>query len=684
MDRKYYYLLYSILVLCVGCRVQGELVAHWEFEDGPGSMTAADSSVNNNIGTLVNLDAFTDWTTGHVGTYSLDFDGIEDYVNCGNDSSFNITDEITVAAWVKPANVTSYQLIVSKRQTAHVNVPFDLHLSSNNARLLIHDGTNNDAAQSSGGITAGNWHHVAAVYDGANIIVYADGVAGSPVTRTAAIPVNTNNVVVGRRADGAFDHFTGTIDDVRIYSRALSAAEIIALAERREPNFVELTVNTEPAIVNTVTPLKGVHIVEQNTQISLSAERFISCPDVMAIDHWEGDVSDAGSGSTTILMDMDKTVTAVYIDDSTCGDECHPLPLADMDGNCEVNLVDFAVVAQYWQQSTLETVPEPDALTPFSLVALPDTQYYSASYPDIFNAQMQWIKDNRDERNIVFVLHEGDIVNTVNVDLEWQRANASISILDGFVPYTLAAGNHDIDHHGDGFRDIETTQRDSTKYNQYFPYTRYENEPWYGGHMGSDNDNHYVFFSAGGMDFMIITMEAWPTSAMLVWANQIVSENSVKRVIFLTHDYLDTDDTISGRDMYMWNDFVKNHDNIFLTLNGHLAWGDDGLGRLTSTGVNGNQVHQIAANYQDPPYTIYGNGGNGWLRIMKFIPGNNRIEVTTYSPWLDQFATDGQNQFDLVYMMICDELLPGDLNTDCTVNIEDIAITAESWMASSI
>ena len=155
-------------------------------------------------------------------------------------------------------------------------------------------------------------------------------------------------------------------------------------------------------------------------------------------------------------------------------------------------------------------------------------------------------------------------------------------------------------------------------------------------------------------------------------------------MIFLTHDYLDTDDTVSGRDLYMWNDFVKNHENIFLTLNGHVAWGNDGLGRLTSSGIHGNRVHQILANYQNPPYTMYDSGGNGWLRIMKFIPVNNRIEVTSYSPWIDQYATDNQNQFDLLYLMTCDEILLGDLNTDCVVNLEDFAIVAAGWMISSI
>jgi len=81
----------------------------------------------------------------------------------------------------------------------------------------------------------------------------------------------------------------------------------------------------------------------------------------------------------------------------------------------------------------------------------------------------------------------------------------------------------------------------------------------------------------------------------------------------------------------------------------------DGFGRLTSTGVNGNLVHQILANYQDPPIPS-GNGGNGWLRIMKFVPRENNIEVRTYSPWLDKFAAEEQNQFDLAYRMSSNKL----------------------------
>ena len=84
------------------------------------------------------------------------------------------------------------------------------------------------------------------------------------------------------------------------------------------------------------------------------------------------------------------------------------------------------------------------------------------------------------------------------------------------------------------------------------------------------------------------------------------------------------------------------HANIFLVLSGHILY--DGLGRLTSTGDHGNVVHQVLTNYQ-----MKARGGNGWLRIMTFLPKEQTIRVRTYSPFLDEWATDEQNQFELSY-----------------------------------
>ena len=88
-----------------------------------------------------------------------------------------------------------------------------------------------------------------------------------------------------------------------------------------------------------------------------------------------------------------------------------------------------------------------------------------------------------------------------------------------------------------------------------------------------------------------------------------------------------------------------------MVLSGHIL--DDGIGRLSSLGKNGNFVHQMASNYQKP--IIEENGGNGWLRTLTFVPRENRIDVRTYSPWLDKWANDDQNRFELGYTMVSDD-----------------------------
>jgi hypothetical protein len=306
------------------------------------------------------------------------------------------------------------------------------------------------------------------------------------------------------------------------------------------------------------------------------------------------------------------------------------------------------------------------AAAEFTVVVLPDTQYYTwvenifyqQFGPAIFHSQTQWIVDNRVNENIAFVIHEGDITQ-LNNHTQWQIADSAMSTLDGKVPYILSVGNHDMGPNGSALN------RDTTLYNLYFPASRFEKEPWYGGRMPNDgNDNYYVLFSAEGMDFMIISLEFGPTAAMIQWANGVVAAHPDRRVIVVTHCYTNFDDTRVGPgDNWnphgyginntgphdgeeMWEAFVKHHANIFLVVSGHIL--DDGAGRLSTPGVHGNIVHQVLANYQTP---IQPNAGNGFLRLLRFKPQENRIDVRTYSPWLNQYLNDPQQQFTLDYPM---------------------------------
>jgi len=287
---------------------------------------------------------------------------------------------------------------------------------------------------------------------------------------------------------------------------------------------------------------------------------------------------------------------------------------------------------------------------PFSIIALPDTQLYSEQYPEIFMKQTNWIKANKDSLNIVCVVHEGDITNR-NSEKEWIAANNAMSILDDVVPYFLAIGNHDMAEGG------TAKTRDTQFFNKYFPVSRFENKSWYGGNFNNKSKNAYYYFKTNNMKFLVFCLEFGARDEVLTWANEVVSSHKKHKVILVTHCYMYSDDTRVGEgDSWnphnygckgndgdeIWDKFVRKHENIFLFLSGHIL--NDGLGRLTSTGDHGNDVHQVLANYQ-----MKENGGNGWLRIMTFLPGENKILFRTYSPLLKEYATDDQNQFELNY-----------------------------------
>jgi hypothetical protein len=118
-----------------------------------------------------------------------------------------------------------------------------------------------------------------------------------------------------------------------------------------EPTRI-LTIDVDPNDVgiDTITPSVGAQ--SYGGLVSIKAERFVNCPDVYTFDHWEGDVNDPNSADTTVFMDSDKTITAVFVDARQCGDECHPYPSGDISRDCKVDFLDIAMVASSWLECT--------------------------------------------------------------------------------------------------------------------------------------------------------------------------------------------------------------------------------------------------------------------------------------------------------------------------------------------
>ncbi|MCC6271144.1 MAG: putative Ig domain-containing protein, partial [Microbacteriaceae bacterium] len=283
----------------------------------------------------------------------------------------------------------------------------------------------------------------------------------------------------------------------------------------------------------------------------------------------------------------------------------------------------------------------------FSIIAIPDTQYYTSSLnggsPAIMDTQTQWAVDNMAAYNIQFVTQLGDCTEHGDQFIvEWQNADQFFQTIENplttglpyGLPYGIAPGNHDQTPIG--------TPAGTTLYNQFFGEARFLGRDYYGGHYGTDNDNHYELFSASGMDFIVIHLE-YDTSAnaaVLAWADNLLQTYSTRRAIVVTHWLINggNNATYSTQGQAIYN-ALKDNPNLFLMLGGHVPSPAEGQ---RSDTFNGNTVYSLMSDYQGRA-----NGGNGWLRIITISPTNNNIQVKTYSPWLNQFETDADSQFSL-------------------------------------
>ncbi len=311
--------------------------------------------------------------------------------------------------------------------------------------------------------------------------------------------------------------------------------------------------------------------------------------------------------------------------------------------------------------------------TEWSFIVIPDTQYYSQLYPEVFKAQTKWIADNKDNLNIKFVLHVGDITQS-NVAKEWQVSKDAMSSLDQVnLPYVLSTGNHDYEMTGVS---NGNTKNRNTLFNNYFPLSNYQNKPWFGGVYSAEPkrlDSSYHKFEINGQKWLILSLEFGPRNEVITWANQIVSSHPDHKVILLTHAYLYGDNTRydwkkkgskqgSNPHSYkiskitnnvndgeeLWKKLVSKHKNFVMTFNGHVIkphnfWfkGDGYRSDATSFG---NFVHQMLVNYQFA--RVDGKRKTGYLRILKISDGD-KVTVKDYSPVLNKYNQKQEKEFSL-------------------------------------
>ncbi len=651
------------------------LVSRWGFNDGSGT-SAVNSIAGAPAATLVNNPAWVSgFNQGNPLGSTLDFNGTTDYVTFGAAPVLNTT-SFTLEAWIKiegtgVTTVTSGGAdgligtesvipIVAKgrgegESPANINMNYILGIKADN--VLVADfeesaGPNHKAIGTNA-IPANVWTHVAATYGAGTWNLYINGVLDKTETEAGAVPVGTSiqhaSVGTAMNSTGvAAGFFNGKIDEVRIWNLVRTQAEIQAAQN------AELTAGT--GLIGRWGFNEGCGLTAGNSIAgSVSGTLSSSTGPV-----WSNGNYNSQPPAPPTNPNPAHNGTAVSLNPDICATVSDP-----NGGNIRVRF--------YGRKK------QPAVVNNFTIIGLPDTQFYTeevqgtnsggGGHNGIFKMQTQWIADHRVDSNIVFVSQLGDCVQNgdnppgADKQIEWKRADTSMKKIESpavpvtcGIPYSICVGNHDQATIGD-------PNSGSLYYNQYFGAARFNGRAYYGGHYGADNDNHYELFSAGGIDFIHISLEYNNNSsgaeqttlqAVLNWADALLKTHSTRKAILSTHNLLTTGNPASfqgpGQKIY---DDLKDNPNLFLMLAGHVA----GEGRRTDV-FAGNTIYSLMSDYQSG----YSNGGNGFLRIMQFRPAENLMTVKTYSPYSNSSMTGSGSQFSLPVSLTNSFALIGETN----------------------
>lgn len=300
----------------------------------------------------------------------------------------------------------------------------------------------------------------------------------------------------------------------------------------------------------------------------------------------------------------------------------------------------------------------PDSWT---LILLPDPQSYVkfGRNQGILEIMTGWISEHIDPLNIEMVLCTGDLVeqnewvvsDRINGNEpsrnQWLAVSSAFERLDGKVPYILAAGNHDF-----GYKNIEHRR---SEYDTYFPAHRNMENVKHLQAVAKNFEEHptlenaaFEFVSPHNRKFLFMNLEFAPRDTILHWAKSVAQKPSYKdhTIAVLTHSYLNAKNEHIEKENYpiedgnygkaIWEKFVKPSDNIQLVFSGHIGGADDfkaHVGFRTDSNAGGKKVSQMTFNAQAMGGGWHGNGGDGWLRILEFLPDGKTVKVRTFSPF---------------------------------------------------
>jgi len=298
----------------------------------------------------------------------------------------------------------------------------------------------------------------------------------------------------------------------------------------------------------------------------------------------------------------------------------------------------------------------------FTMVIIPDPQSYNkfdVNQP-LFELQTAWIANQAERLNLKAALCTGDFVeqNEIRVpdgvngnqtsEEQWQAASRAFERLDNKVNYIACTGNHDYGY--------VAAENRLTRFPDYFPSER--NSYWRKSLVSTGKDSNgvptlenaaYEIETDTWGKFLIISIEFAPRDEALNWAKNIAGNDKYKdhKVIILTHSYMNTNGSVIEHEGYkltpanygktIWDRLIYPSDNIVMVFCGHackIGTYEENVSFRIDKNHAGREIPQMMFNAQTADGFWHGNGGDGWLRILEFMPDGQTIKVKTFSPLL--------------------------------------------------
>ena len=334
----------------------------------------------------------------------------------------------------------------------------------------------------------------------------------------------------------------------------------------------------------------------------------------------------------------------------------------------------------------------------WTMVIVPDTQTYIKQIENhgILDMMLAWMVRRREEMNIQQVLFTGDLTYGNDQgyidqpeglrffrsgrlrDLigheQWKAFSRLMERLDGELPYILCTGNHDY-----GYSSAENR---ACRLGEYFPIdrnplTRRQLVACANNSFGEKTleTSAYEFTAPlpDGRKFLVITLPFAPTEQDLKWANWIANNKRFTNHIgiVLTHSYMRANGIRIEKEKYalskaggapgeqIFQKLVYPCKNIRMVVCGHVCSPDKweaAVGFSWAKNSAGKSVAQLVFNTQAIGGGFSGNGGDGWLRLLEFMPDGKTVKATTFSPFFFgststnhmAWKTDERNQFTFV------------------------------------